>query len=456
MKPGNEDLLAEAIEATRRAGADDAAALIESERSAHLRFARNRITRHSEMESLSMILSVAVEHREASISLNKLDRKILRETAERVVSYARKAPRNPEFVAPIPPQKYKTTETWFESSASLTPDDRAMVAREICELAQANDVELFGSLNVVDGGISVANSAGLYATQEFTEVTLPVTARTKSGKGSGQSTESEADWRKVDPSRAAGKAVDSAIRSRNPRRIEPGEYTVILAPAATLEYFLFFLMALDARDAEEGRSFFSNREAGGTKIGEKLFGDDITIRSCFDDPRLPCISFGGAFGSGGSSAGFYFTFGLPMRNHTWVERGRLASLRESPYWAVTRGREPVGYPLNMVMDGGETSVEELIRETQNGIYISSLWYTGPTDMNEIMVTGLTRDGTFLIEGGELTDALCNFRFNDSPIRTLNNVVALGKQEKREGEFIASVLPYLKVADFTLTSVSDAV
>lgn len=456
MKPVVDDLLNEAIETSKRAGATDVAVLIESGKSANLRFARNRTTMHTGTESISMTLAVAVDRREASITLNNLERKLLGEAAEKVVSFARKAPRNPEFVPPIPPQKYEKTETWFESSAALTSEYRARVVKNICEFAESKDVDLFGSFNVADGRISVANSMGMSATQKYTEVTLPVTARTKSGEGSGQSTESEADWSRADPMKAAREAVNTAIHSSDARRLEPGKYTVILAPAAALEYFLFFLMALDARDAAEGRSFFSRGDGNGTKLGEKLFGDNITIRSCFDDYRLPCISFGGAFGSGGSSAGFYFTYGLPMQNHTWVDRGRLTSLRESPYWAATNGREPVGYPMNMVMEGGDVTVEDLIRSTRKGIYISSLWYTGPTDMNEIMVTGLTRDGTFLIEDGELTDALCNFRFNDSPVRTLNNVVALGKQVKREGEYFSSVFPHLKVVDFALTSVSDAV
>jgi predicted Zn-dependent protease len=439
----------------RKKGADHAVVIIHQQNDSTLRFALNRATQSMNSEKVSLTLTVAIGTREASVETDCTSQTCIEALVEKAVDFARNAPENPEFVEPIPAQTYPETQTWFESTGSVTSAQQGESIRLMCDYARSRDVNLFGNLNVHRGELSAANTSGLYARQAYSDVRLFTTARSKSGGGSGCAASGEGDWNLLDPLKIAEEAVQTAIRSRYPKKVNPGEYVVVLAPDALLEYLMYILFALDSREAELGQSFFSNRETGGVRTGELIFGKDVTLKSLFDHSRLPTLPFGMTFGSGGSQAGMHFCFGLPMQNHIWVENGYLMRLRNSPYWAQKNNRKMVACPFNIVLEGTDTHHEELITGIKRGIYISSFWYTSPTDMTKLEVTGLTRDGTFLIENGRITDSLVNFRFNDSPVRSLNKLLAISRQERVEGEFINGLMPHVLIDGFNLTSISEA-
>ncbi len=449
-------LLDEIIAKSTKAGADHAVIIANKTVESNMRFAKNRIIQNAETENISLKVAVAIDEREATVETNCMEMECIDEMISRVIQFAKKAPVNPEFIPPVTPGEYPETQTWFDSTASVTRKTRTETVRMMCDYAHSKAVDLFGNLTVTDGQIAAANSSGLFVSQPYTEASIRCTARTRTGNGSGKSAFGEGDWRLLQPMNVAKKAVNTALLSRDPIKIKPGCYTVILSPEAALEYLVFLVFAMDARKSAQGQSFFSGKKRNQTRIGEQLFGSGVTIRSLFNHPKLPTLPFGLAFGSGGSNAGMLFSFGLPMQNHTWIQNGVLMNLRDSPYWAIKNGRKPMGYPFNIVMDGFDSSLEEIILGTDYGIYISSFWYTNPTDMNKLKLTGLTRDGTFLIEKGEVTHSLHNFRFNDSPVDSLNRLMAIGRMEKVDGEFISGLMPYLKIKSFYLSSVSDAV
>jgi predicted Zn-dependent protease len=201
--------------------------------------------------------------------------------------------------------------------------------------------------------------------------------------------------------------------------------------------------ALDARSADEGRSAFG-KQGGGTKIGEKIADERVTIISDPMDSALLTQPFDGQ--------------GLPLGRQVWVENGVLKNLFYSRFWAKKQNRPVTGFPTSVKMLGGNASVDEMIAATPRGILVTRLWYLRQVDPRTILYTGLTRDGTFLVENGKISKSVRNFRFNESPLFMLNNVEMLGRPMRIAGAEGggAMVMPALKVKDFNFTSLSEAV
>jgi predicted Zn-dependent protease len=232
----------------------------------------------------------------------------------------------------------------------------------------------------------------------------------------------------------------------NPVAIEPGRYTTILEPTAVGNLIQFITFAMNARNADEGRSFFS-KPGGGNKIGMKVVDERITISSDPLDPEAYANTFS--------------PDGQPISKTTWIENGVVKNLAYDRYWAQKEGKSPVPTSGTVRMSGGAATMDELIASTDRGILLTRFWYLRPVDPRTILYTGLTRDGTFLIERGKITRAIKNFRFNESPIFMLNNLEAMGEPvrvsaSEAGGPGLAIVVPPIKVRDFNFTSLSDAV
>jgi predicted Zn-dependent protease len=237
-------------------------------------------------------------------------------------------------------------------------------------------------------------------------------------------------------------ATEKAMRSVGAKAIEPGKYTVILEPVAAT-YMLENMFRFDARQADEGRSYLS-KKGGGTRLGEKLMDDKVNIYSDPFNTELPAATWDRE--------------GLPLEKTYWIKNGVVANLSYSRYYAQEKGVKPLPGPSNIIMDGGETSIEEMIKSTERGILVSRLWYIRSVDPQSLLLTGLTRDGTFYIENGKIKFPIKNFRFNESPVIMLNNVEALGKPERSISveSYRSYLIPPMKIRDFTFSSLSDAV
>jgi predicted Zn-dependent protease len=221
---------------------------------------------------------------------------------------------------------------------------------------------------------------------------------------------------------------------------------VVLEPTAVANLVQLMVGAMDARQADEGRSFFS-RAGGNNKLGEKVVDPRVTIVSDPASPEAPASSF--------TNAGF------PNRRMVWIENGTVANLGYSRFWAQKQGKTPTGFTDGFRMAGGASSVEEMIRSTERGLLVTRLWYIRSVDPRTILFTGLTRDGTFLIENGAITSAVKNLRWNESPVFMLNNLEMMGPPVRvsagESGDVGSPVLvPAVKARDFTFTSLSDAV
>jgi predicted Zn-dependent protease len=241
----------------------------------------------------------------------------------------------------------------------------------------------------------------------------------------------------VDAAATARLAAEKAVAGRDPKPLEPGQYPVILEPQAVSDFVSWALWCLQARQADEGRSFFAT-PGGGNKIGQRVAAESVTIRSDPAHAAVPCCAFADD--------------GLPVRPQTWIERGVVKQLIYDRFWAQKQGVAPTGRPANLVMAGGEGSLEDLIRATDRAVLVTRFWYIRFLDPQTILLTGLTRDGTFWVEDGQIKHGLRNFRFNESPIALLNSVTALSAPVRRG----RSHVPAIAASAFTFSSASDSV
>jgi len=357
---------------------------------------------------------------------------------------ARLAPDDPESMPPLPAQQYTRVNAWFDSTANLTPEARARAAlTALEETRRAGDLNAAGYIVTSANANCVANKAGLFAYHRSTNANYTLTVRTTDGTGSGWAAADERDWGRLDFRAVAQRAVEKARASQNPVAIEPGRYTVILEPQAVGDLVQLMAFAMDARQADEGRSPFVKQE-GGNKIGEQVVDPRVTILSDPADPQLLAQPFDGQ--------------GLPLNRQVWVEGGVLRQLFYSRFWAQRQNRQATGFPSSVKMTGGDATTEQMIAATERGVLVTRLWYLRQVDPRTILYTGLTRDGTFLVENGRISRAIQNFRFNDSPLFMLNNLETLGRASRLAGTEAGGniVMPAIKVRDFSFTSLSEAV
>ena len=404
--------------------------------SGNIRYARNTVTTSGHRSNQTLAVEASFGKKSGTATVDEFDDESLESVVKRAEELAKLAPENPEFMAPLGPQTYDESVSFVESTANISPEYRAEVAAKSINPASEKDVTAAGFLNDSAGFSAMMNSSGLFAYNKSTDVDFTVTMRTNDGTGSGWVTRDYNDVKKFNPEEAAKVAIDKAVMSREARAIEPGKYTVILEPAASVDLLRNMSGAFNARTADEGRSFMSKDD--GTKMGEKIVDERVNIWSDPLHPDVPTSTWNGE--------------GMPLKKMKWIENGVVKNLAYSRYWAEQKGVDPVPYPSNFIMEGGDASREELIKSTKRGILVTRLWYIRSVDPQTLLYTGLTRDGTFYIENGEIIYPVKNFRFNESPIIMLNNLETLGEQVRINGNLI----PYMKVRDFTFTSLSDAV
>ncbi len=405
--------------------------------SGNIRYARNTVSTAGHRSNQTLVVQSNFGNKSGTATIDEFDDASLEKVVKRAEELAKLSPENPEFMEPLGPQEYDESKTYSESTANITPEYRANVAQNSIEPAAAKDVTAAGFLNDSAGFSAMMNSKGLFAYNRSTNANFTVTMRTNDGTGSGWVTRDVNDIDKFDPVEASKVAIDKAVMSREAKAIEPGKYTVILEPAASIGLLQNMFGSFNARTADEGRSFMS-KEGGGTKLGEKIVDERINIWSDPQHPDVPTATWNGS--------------GQPLKKMQWVENGVVKNLSYSRYWAKEKGVDPVPFPPNGIMEGGTASLEDLIKSTKKGILVTRLWYIRGVDPQTLLYTGLTRDGTFYIENGQIKHPVKNFRFNESPIIMLNNLEELGQQVRINGNLI----PYMKVRDFTFTSLSDAV
>jgi len=414
------------------------------------RTAINRVTTAGATDDVSVRVISVFGKRVASTVTNRLDDASLERAVRDCEALAKLSPEDPEYMPELGEQKYSVVGGYYASTGDLTTEARARAASLAIKAADAAKLMASGFIDVNAGTNAVATSKGLFGYHPETGVASTLTMRTMDGASSGWAGDEGSDWDTIESERIAADAVRKCQDWRGKTSLDPGKYEVILEPAATGMLMLRMMNVFDARQAEEGRSFLS-KPGGGTMLNEKLFDERVTIVS---DPMEK-----------NAETGSFTAGGLPVGRETWVEKGVLKTLSYSRFWADRKGVAPKPPGLNFVMSGGiasgNASIDDMIRETRRGVLITRFWYVRSLNPRIASFTGLTRDGTFLIENGRISRPVTNFRFNQSLSEMLANVQMLGSPTRvcaSESSTVGPpiVVPALKVKDFFLSSLSDAI
>lgn len=412
------------------------------------RFSRNEAQTSGSTETMNVVVQSAYGLKKATSSTDQYDDRSLLECVQRAEELARLAPDDKETMPVLGPQKYLMGNSYSPDVDSITAGWRATIAADAIEKSLSKNLVSAGFVEHQSIARVVASSKGLFGYQKETGVAYSLTARSSDETGSGWGGGTANRLSDFDPASMTARAVDLAVRSQKPVALEPGNYTTVLSPECVADLTLtMFFGGFNARNYDEGRSFLSqlSKQVEG---GEKIFGEKVTIFTDPQHPENPTNVFDGE--------------GFPIKKTEWITEGVVKAMACNRYWAEKgkKPREPQPFPANGIMVGGKTSVEEMIAGTKRGLYVARLWYIRPLDPQTCLFTGLTRDGLFLIENGKITKPVKNFRWNETPVKMLRNIEAMGPSRRviTSGQALGSNLffPALKVTDFTFASLSDAV
>ncbi|KQN95523.1 MULTISPECIES: TldD/PmbA family protein [Stenotrophomonas] len=423
--------------------ADECTATLAGSIDGNIRFALNNVSTSGMVNNAELAVQVAFGKRVGTASINEFDDASLERVVRRAEDLARLAPENPEFMPIIGKQEYKPSPTFSASTAAIDPEFRAKVAADSITPCRGHGLIAAGFLEDSRGFVAIANSKGNFGYQQNTSFDYTCTVRTEDGRGSGWVGRNLKDASDFHAEQEIEIAKRKAIESAEAKALEPGKYTVILEPAAAAGLISFMMNFFDARSADEGRSFLS-KKGGGNKLGEQVYDPQVNMFADPWHPDAPVLPWDGE--------------GTPRERIAIIENGKVMNLNYSRYWAQKQGKTANARPGNLLMSGGSKSIAELVKGTQKGILLTRTWYIRMVDPQTVLLTGLTRDGTFYIENGQIKHPVKNFRFNESPVIMLNNIDELGKPVRVAGDESSYVMmiPPMKLRDFTFTSLSDAV
>jgi predicted Zn-dependent protease len=430
-------------DAARALGIADAEAIIAAGSSALTRFANNAIHQNVAERSGYLSVRVQIDGRTARATTNRLDDASIRQVVEESVALTKLQEPDPSRIGlpacPSPPP----VNRWHEPTAQVTPTDRAQAVAEAIRIVEETGQTAAGIYSTSEGVFALLNSNGVFAYYPESMAQFSITAM--AADSSGWAKGSACSHHDLDPAAMARAAAGKAQASREPVELPPGAYTVILEPAAVLDLVGQMFGDFSATAITDGRSFLRDR------IGEKLFGENVTI---YDDAYHP-LQAGAPFDGEG----------VPRRKLTLVDRGVVRDVAFCRQAAHAAGVQPTGHgfplpneygeaPMNIVIAGGATPLEDMIASTAHGILVTRLWYIREVDPYEKIMTGMTRDGTFLIEDGRVSRGVRNFRFNQALPELLSNVEALSAAVRASGEeAFDMVVPAMKVRDFHFTEVT---
>ncbi|WP_448573615.1 TldD/PmbA family protein [Trichothermofontia sp.] len=405
------------------------------------RFSENQMTQNLSRTHLKLTVTSHFGQRSGSSATTDLDWDSLRKTLRRSEDLARIAPVDPEWVPPLPPQDYGDRPAAFDTAtATLSPLTRGQVIQAVGDRCRQAGVEGAGTFSTEASLLAIGNSLGLRAAGCWTEARFNLTARIADGSAWDHHTDWA--WEALPIVSLTEQVIAKAMRSRQPRVVAPGVYPVILSGAAVAELLSYVLWHLDARSADEGRSFMSRTDATGNptgnRLGELLFSPLVTLHRDPSHPRLQTLPFSRE--------------GLPRPSLPIIQAGVPQTLAYSRYWAMQQGQPPTGSLFPAVMMGSDHSLEDLIAQSDRAILISRAWYVGQVNSRTLEVTGMTRDGTFWIENGQIAYPIKNLRFNQCLPEMLRDIDALGTSQR----YGSLVVPAVRVKAFRFSSGTDSV
>jgi len=431
------------IRLARPAGAEETEVHVDEVADTLTRFANNGIHQNVAEQGLTVSIRTVVDGRTARATTNRVDEDSLRATIEASLSLAQSQPKNPRLLPAPGKQKYRRVNRFVKNTASLTAEDRARAVRSACDLAVRKGQVAAGIFSSGQRQSVIGNSRGLFAAYHETHSEFSVTMQEDLAASWAKA--NYADVRALDPQKLAERASEKAHLGVGARELPPGRYTVILEPAAVLDLVGFLFYDFAATALEDKRSCLNDR------MGKQLFGRNISISDDVYHPLQQGAPFDGE--------------GMPRQKVLLVDQGVPKNLVYSRASAKAAGKKPTGHgfalpneygeaPMNLVFGGGDSSLQKMIASTNRGLLVTRLWYIREVDPYEKVMTGMTRDGLFLVENGRVAGAARNFRFNQSLIEMLSNVELLGPAVRATGEeAFEMVVPAMKVRNFHFSEVT---
>jgi PmbA protein len=436
-------ILDTALELGKSAGSEETEVHVDEVVDALTRFANNAIHQNVAEHGLTVSIRTVVDGRTARATTNRIDEDSLRSAIQASLSLAYSQPKDPRLL-PLPgKQRYRTVNRFVKETVGVTPEDRARAVCRACDLAVKRGQTAAGIFSTGQTQNAIGNSRGLFANYRETHAEFSITMQE----------ESAASWAKAnsakvsdfEPQRLAERASKKAHRATNAHELPPGRYTVVLEPAAVLDLVGFLFYDFSATAVADKRSCLNQR------MGKQVFGKNISITDDVYHPLQLGVPFDGE--------------GIPRQRVLLVDRGVPKNLVYARATAKAAKKKPTGHgfplpneygeaPMNLVFSGGNSSLEEMIASTEHGLLVTRLWYIREVDPYEKIMTGMTRDGLFLIENGRATSGVRNFRFNQSILEMLRNVELLGPAVRATGEeAFEMVVPAMKVRDFHFSEVT---
>ncbi len=429
----------------RYSTADQTEIGITLEESALTRFANSAIHQNV-LESNAEVRVRAVLGKKIGVATsNVLDPPELRQLVDTAIAVARRQPENPDFRSLPSPRPNQRLNACDANTVSCPPEARAEAVRMICDLALDQGLSAAGALQTGAREYAVANSLGVfgYDTLSFNTLNTVVMSDT----GSGYAERNSVFFNALEPEEVAREAIDKALRSRNPVELPPGEYVALLEEYAVAE-MLFYLgyIGLGALSVQEGRSFMNSR------FGQQIVDPRVTLWDDGWDPRGLPRSFDAE--------------GVPKQRVEMISRGVANAVVYDSYTAHKEGRESTGHalpapnpygplPLNLFLGTGGESKAEMLASIDRGLWVTRFHYVNVVHPTKTILTGMTRDGTFLVENGEIVVPVKNLRFTQSVLEALSNLRMIG----REARFVGSrgeggVVPALLVERFRFTGTTE--
>jgi len=433
-----------AVEAAAyRHGVRDVEILLSASDESLTRFANNAIHQNVSERGVSLSVRTIIGDRTARATTNRLHRDGISAAVDEAIALTRAADPTPDLQRLYESSEPADVSRWSKAGASCTPAERAAGVAEAIHVVESLGQTAAGIYATAQSVETILNSRGLFRYYADTLTTFSVTAM--AGDSSGWAKATSASHEEIRPVELAKRAARKARESDHPLELPPGAYTVILEPAAVLDLVGQIFGDFSGTAMEDQRSFLNER------LGEKLFGDNITV--C-DDCHFP-LQTGAPFDGEG----------VPRSVLTLIRRGVPQQVAYSREAAARAGVDPTGHgypipnevgeaPINIVIAGGKSSLDEMIAGTENGILVTRFWYIREVEPRAKVMTGMTRDGTFLVRNGEIAGGLRNFRFNQSVTEMLRNVECLAASERASGEeAFDMVVPAMKVHGFRFTEVT---
>ncbi len=430
-------------QALEQASLGDVRVSVAASKEGNARWGDSMPTTSGDVERLTVsVTAVTRDGRKATAESNDTSKAGLSKLVAQAEAMAALSPVDPELMPPRGKTTYLASKAFDRKVSAMKAATRTPIVKAAIEAGKSQGLAMSGYLAHSDAAVAAGDRAGLFGYTRATQIQASTTARTADGSGSAKAARVGFGAATVDGDALASEAALWCLRSKEPTPLDPGDYTVILAPQAVSDLLGFLVGAMSHRAAAEGRSFFSAAD-GKTKIGQALFDASITLRSDPTNAKNP--------------ASVMTQGGDPQPMVTWIDKGVLRALRAGRFWADRAGVAVRPDPSSLHLSGGSGSLLDLIGKVDRGVLVSRFWYNRMLQPRTITSTGLTRDGTFWIEGGKIARPVKNLRYNDSIVTLLSKVAEMGAPVRAGGTTDRTdVVPPMIVDGFHFDSTSDAV